>query len=75
MKIQLILVAAAVLQTGLAFADAGAPPPRAVVCHWRATQQSGIPVRICLTQRQWAQRVAYTQQTIREYQARSFVHP
>jgi hypothetical protein len=75
MKTTLVLLAAVLLQTGAACAaDGGATRvSNTVVCKWRATQQSGIPVQICLTQRQWAQRVAYTQQSIREYQVRSFV--
>lgn len=76
MKTPIILLAAVALQTGVALAADGAATrvSNPVICRWRATQQSGIPVQICLTRRQWEQRTAQTQQTIREFQARSFVH-
>jgi len=78
MKIALILLAAAALQTGAAMAAPDGPAPikasNTLICRWRATQTSGIPVQICLTPRQWAMHTAYTQQQIREFQARSFTH-
>lgn len=78
MKLTLILLAAAALQTGAAFAAAAGPMPikasNTLICRWRATQTSGIPVQICLSARQWAAHTAYTQQQIREFQARSFTH-
>jgi hypothetical protein len=75
MKTTIILLAALALQTGLASAaeTVSAHASDKLVCRWRATQQSGIPVEICLTRRQWEQRTAQTQQAIREFQARSFV--
>ena len=76
MKLPVLVLAAVALSTGVAAASEMRPTKVSdqVVCRWRATQQSGIPVQICLTRRQWAMRTAYTQQAIREYQARSFVH-
>jgi hypothetical protein len=74
-----LIVAAAALQAGGALAAESAPQARpmpvrnVLVCRWEATQQSGIPIQLCLTRKQWAARTAYTQQWIREYQARSFV--
>jgi hypothetical protein len=76
MKTPILLLAALALQTGVAVAADGMASTRVsnpVVCRWRATQQSGIPVQICLSRRQWEQRIAQTQQAIREFQARSFV--
>lgn len=76
MKTPIIILAALALQTGVALAADGMAATRGsnpVICRWRATQQSGIPVQICLTRRQWDQRMAQTQQSIREFQARSFV--
>jgi hypothetical protein len=75
MKTLILVLAAVALQTGAACAAEGAaPPPRqAIICRWEAAQQSGIPMRICMTRKQWAARTAYTQQWIREFQARSFV--
>ena len=81
MKILTLIIAAATLQTGVSFADetmpaaARKPTPAAntLICRWEATQESGIPVRLCFTRRQWEQRTAYTQQWIREFQARSYV--
>jgi hypothetical protein len=76
MKLPIFLLAAVALSTGVAVAADMAPTKvsNTVICRWRATQQSGIPVQICLTRKQWAMRTAYTQQTIREFQQRSFVH-
>jgi hypothetical protein len=75
MKILTLVVAAAALQAGSAFAETPKPIPASntLICRWEASQQSGIPIRLCLTKRQWEQRTAYTQQWIREFQARSFV--
>lgn len=81
MKILTLFVAAAALQTGVAFADETMPAPQpkpapaanALICRWEASQESGIPIKLCLTRRQWDARTAYTQQWIREFQARSFV--
>ena len=70
----LALVAAAALPTIAAAAEhAAMQPPAPLVCRWEASQQTGIPIRLCLTRRQWEARTAYTQQWIREYQARSYV--
>lgn len=76
MKTPIIILAALALQTGAALAADGMDAPRVsnpVICRWRATQQSGIPVQICLTRHQWDRRTALTQQAIREFQARSYV--
>jgi hypothetical protein len=79
MKMLTLILAAAALQAGTAFADESAPAPRpkpapnTLICRWEASQESGIPIRLCLTRIQWNQRTAYTQQWIREFQARSFV--
>jgi hypothetical protein len=77
MKILTLVIAAAALQAGAAAAETAPPKPTPVssnlICRWEASQESGIPIRLCLTRRQWDQRTAYTQQWIREYQARSFV--
>lgn len=79
MKILTLIVAAAALQAGAAVAAETAPPARAIpaanvlICRWEATQQSGIPIRICLTKREWNHRTLNTQQWIREVQIRSFV--
>ena len=74
-KILTLIVAAAALQAGAAVAaeTTATPASNVLICRWEATQQSGIPVRLCLTKRQWMQRTAYTQQWIREFQARSYV--
>lgn len=76
MKTLILALTAVALSAGAACAAEGAAPVEgrnALVCHWEAAQQSGIPIRLCMTRRQWAARTAYTQQWIREYQARSFV--
>lgn len=74
-KILTLIVAAAALSAGAAVAaqPAVTPASNVLICRWEATQQSGIPVRICLTRRQWEHRTLNTQQWIREYQARSYV--
>lgn len=74
-KILTLMVAAAALSAGAAVAAEAPVTPASdtLICRWEATQQSGIPVRICLSKRQWMQRTAYTQQWIREFQARSYV--
>jgi hypothetical protein len=75
MKILTLALAAAALSAGGAVAAErdNVEARNTLVCRWEAAQQSGIPIRICMTRRQWAARTAYTQQWIREYQARSFV--
>lgn len=75
MKILALIVAAAALQAGAAFAEPAAPTPvsNPLICRWEASQQTGIPIKLCLTRKQWEARTAYTQQWIREFQARSFV--
>jgi hypothetical protein len=75
MKIQTLIVAAAALQAGAAFAaePAAAPEAKPLICRWEATQQSGIPIRICLTKRQWMNRTLNTQQWIRDVLIRSYV--
>ena len=76
MKLAILVLAAFALSTGVAAASEmrATPASHELICRWRATQQSGIPVQICLTRQQWAHRTAMIQQSIREYQARSFVH-
>jgi hypothetical protein len=76
MKILTLIVAAAALQAGAALAEETAPATPAangLICRWEATQQSGIPVKLCLTKRQWMNRTLNTQQWIREVQIRSYV--
>jgi hypothetical protein len=46
----------------------------AVVCRWEAAQSNGIPVKVCMTAQQRKMRATYTQQQIRESQARSYTH-
>lgn len=76
MKLPILVLAAFALSAGAAAASdmRATPASSQLICRWRATQQSGIPVQICLTRQQWAHRTAMVQQSIREYQARSFVH-
>jgi hypothetical protein len=45
-----------------------------VKCHWEATQSNGIPTKVCMTSEQRKLRTTYTQQQIRESQARSYTH-
>ena len=75
MKTLPLIVAAAALLAGPALAETPRPIPASdtLICRWEATQQSGIPVRLCLTRRLWRLRTLNTQQWIREYQARSYL--
>jgi hypothetical protein len=43
-----------------------------VKCRWEAAQSNGIPVKICMTDKERKQRTSYTQQQIRENQQRSY---
>lgn len=49
-----------------------APHADQVKCKWEAAQSNGIPVKVCMTEKQRKQRTSYTQQQIRESQARSY---
>jgi hypothetical protein len=59
------LFAAAAAQAGPVQADQ-------VKCRWEAAQSNGIPVKVCMTDRERKMRTSYTQQQIRENQQRSF---
>ena len=47
-------------------------PADQVKCKWEAAQSNGIPVKVCMTEKQRKKRTCYTQQQIRESQARSY---
>lgn len=44
-----------------------------VKCRWEAAQSNGIPVKVCMTDKERKQRTSYTQQQIRENQQRSYM--
>jgi hypothetical protein len=52
-----------------------APHADQVKCKWEATQSNGIPIKVCMTNRDRKERTAYMQQQIRESQQRSYTHP
>jgi hypothetical protein len=68
----LALFAAAAMQA--APADAHASKDTTVKCHWEAAQSNGIPTKVCMTAHERKMRTSYTQQQIRESQARSYTH-
>jgi len=65
----LIMFAATAMQAAPAESQANKSE---VKCRWEAAQSNGIPVKVCMTAEQRKLRTTYTQQQIRENQARSF---
>jgi hypothetical protein len=60
------LFAAAAVQAAPAHADQ-------VKCKWEPAQSNGIPVKVCMTDKERKLRTSYMQQQIRENQQRSYV--